>query len=149
MKKLFSLMLAVVMLLSVMLTFTACSSTYGNIEKNFLNAGFRVVDTTDEEGKNYLSIVAAVEDGEIACTVHVLKNGTLFGNDLMYAIIAEYSGNKQAVEALNDYLDGGLSATLKELDESKIVNGNCLLIPIAANLKIEESINQMIEIFNK
>ena len=148
MKRFLSLALVVVMLVSVMLTFTACSS-YGGIEKNFINAGFEVVDTTNDDGDNYLNITAALEDGEVSCTVHVLKSGSLLKNDLMYAIIAEYSGDKEAAEALNDYLDGELASTLADLDESKIVNGNCLLIPIAVNLKVEDSINEMIEIFNK
>ncbi len=148
MKKFLSLTVAAVMLISVMLTFTACSA-YGGIEKNFLNAGFEVVDTTDEDGENVLDITASLKDGEVSCTVHVLKHGTLLKGNLMYAVIAEYSGDKEAMEALDDYLDGELASVLEDLDTSKIVNGNCLLIPIPLNLNIEDSVDEMIEIFNK
>ena len=147
MKKILSLTLAAVMLVSVMLTLTSCSA-YGGIEKNFLNAGFEVVDTTDADGKNVLDITAILEDGEVSCTVHVLKHGVLLKGNLMYAVIAEYSGDKEVKEALDDYLDGELASVLEDLDASKIINGNCLLIPIPLNLDIEDSVDEMIEIFN-
>ncbi len=143
MKKFLSLTVAAVMLISVMLTFTACSA-YGGIEKNFLNAGFEVVDTTDEDGENVLDITASLKDGEVSCTVHVLKHGTLLKGNLMYAVIAEYSGDKEAMEALDDYLDGELASVLEDLDTSKIVNGNCLLIPIPLKMNIEDSVDEMI-----
>lgn len=144
MKKIISLALVAVMLVSVLML-SACGSTYGKIEKNFVDDGFEVVDTSDENGSNILSVTTALEDGEISCTVHVLKKGAF-----TYAIIAEYSGDKEAAEALDDYLDGGLASTLKDLDESKIVNGNCLLIPVALNIVSAKSdVNNMIELFNK
>lgn len=149
MKKFISVALAAVMLISVMLTLTACGSTYGGIEKNFLNAGFEKIDMTGEDDDDILDITASLKDGEISCTIHVLKKGSFLKNNLMYAVIAEYSGDKEAAEALDEYLDGDLRDILKALDKSKIVNGNCLLIPIALNVNAKDSVNQMIELFNK
>ena len=152
MKKILTLILAAVMLVSVMLTFSACGSAYSGIEKNFVNAGFAVVDTSDSDGKNYLSFVTDLEEGEISCTIHVLKKGKLLENNLQYAVIAEYEADQDAREALDEYLEGGLSSTLGDLDESKIVKGNCLLIPINANLDFmnaEDNIEKMIELFNQ
>ncbi|MBQ8350430.1 MAG: hypothetical protein IJY20_00090 [Clostridia bacterium] len=152
MKKVVSLALAALMLVSAMLTLTACGSAYPGIEKNFVDAGFKVVDTTDEDGKNYLSFIKTLEEGEISCTIHVLKKGSLLKNNLLFAVIAEYDADKDAAAALDEYLDGGLASTLKDLDESKIVKGNCLLIPINANMDIvnaEENIENMIELFNQ
>ena len=149
MKRMLALVLTVAMLATVLLTMTACGSKYGSIEKNFLNAGYEVVNTSNEDGGNVLDITASLEDGQVSCTVHVLKKGSLLKNDLQYAVIAEYSGDKEAAEALNEYLDGELASTLKDLDQSKIVNGNCLLIPVVLNLNVKDSINGMIELFNK
>ena len=152
MKKIVSFALAALMLVSLMLTLTACGSAYPGIEKNFVNAGFEVVDTSDSDGKSYLSFITDLENGEISCTIHVLKKGKLSDNDLVYAVIAEYGADKDAAAALDEQLDGGLASTLKDLDESKLVKGNCLLIPINANLnflKAEENIENMLELFNK
>ena len=152
MKKLLSVTIAAVLLVSVLLTLTACGSAYPRIEKSFVNAGFTVVDTSDEDGKNYLSFLATLEEGEISCTVHVLKKGSLLKNNLQFAVIAEYGADQDATAALDKYMDGGLASTLKDLDASKIVNGNCLLIPVNANLNLleaEANIDAMIELFNK
>ena len=152
MKKFLSVTIAAVLLVSVLLTLTACGSAYPRIEKSFVNAGFTVVDTSDEEGKNYLSFLATLEEGEISCTVHVLKKGSLLKNNLQFAVIAEYGADQDATAALDKYMDGGLASTLKDLDASKIVNGNCLLIPVNANLNLleaEANIDAMIELFNK
>jgi hypothetical protein len=73
-------------------------------------------------------------------------------NNLQFAVIAEYGADKDATAALDEYLDGGLADTLKDLDEAKIVNGNCLLIPVNANLNFSEAeanIQAMIDLFNK
>ena len=149
-KKIFAFALAALTLVSVMLTMTACASKYAVIERNFLDNGYEIVDTThDENSANYLSITASLEDGEVSCTVHVLKKGRFLDNTLQYAIIAEYKGNKQAAEALNEYLEGNLATVLKDLDEAKIVNGNCLLIPIVLNLDVEENLKAMLDLFNK
>lgn len=147
MKRIFSLALAVVMLASVMLTLTSCGSKYPSIEKNFVNAGFEVVDTTNDEGKNYLSVVATLKEGDVSCTVHVLKKGTLLGLDLAYAIIAEYGADADVLTAWDEYSDGAAASVFEDLDKSKIINGNCMLIPIQVGAKT--TVNDMIELFNK
>jgi hypothetical protein len=152
MKKILSIALAAVLLISVLLTLTACGSAYPRIEKSFVDAGFTVVDTSDADGKNYLSFLTTLEEGKISCTIHVLKKGSLLKNNLQFAVIAEYGADKDATAALDEYLDGGLADTLKDLDEAKIVNGNCLLIPVNANLNFSEAeanIQAMIDLFNK
>ena len=149
MKRIVAFLMAALMLVGAVFTLTACSA-YGGIEKNFVNAGYEVVNTEDEDGDNLLSITGSLEDGEVSCTVHILKKtGDSFLDGAVYAIIAEYSGDKEAMEALDDYLDGDLASVLSDLDENKLVNGNCLLIPFALSLNAKAEINEMIELFNK
>ena len=150
MKRIFAFALALLTLAAVTLSMTACGSQYAAIERKFLNEGYEVVDTTnDEDGANYLSITAPLKEGELSCTVHVLKRGKFLENTLQYAIIAEYSSDKQAAKALDGYLDGKLASVLQDLDETKIVNGNCLLIPVVLNLDIEENLTAMLDLFNR
>ena len=150
MKKILSLSLALVLLLSVALSLVACGgSSYPAIEKNFLGAGYTAVDTSGEDGSNVLDITASLKEGEISCTIHVLKTGSLLKNTLAYAIIAEYGADADAAAAMNDYLDGELSSILEELDTTKLINGNCLLIPLVLNTDFKDTVNSMIELFNK
>ena len=152
MKKFLSFALAALMLAVTMLTLSACGSAYSGIEKNFLNAGFEVVDISDAYGEGDLSFMADMEEGSFYCTIHVLRKGNLLDNDLQYAVIAEYGADQDAREALDEYMEGNLSSVLMDLDQSRIVRENCLLIPINANInfmKAEENIENMIELFNR
>jgi hypothetical protein len=150
MKKILSLSLAFVLLLSVALSLVACGgSSYPAIEKSFKDAGYTPVDTNGEDGSNVLDITASLKEGKVSCTIHVLKTGSLLKNTLAYAIIAEYGADADAAAALNDYLDGELAYVLEELDATKIINGNCVLIPLPLNTNAKESVSSMIEIFNK
>lgn len=140
MKKIVSFALMAVMLCVMVLSLASCSS-YGKIEKNFTNEGYKVIDTTDDDGKNYLSFVAGLEDdAELKCTVHILKKSV--GN---YAVILEYGANEDAQKALEKHLTEGDIENLKKFSEdSKLVNGNCLLIPVSLLYA-----NEMIDLFNK
>ena len=145
MKKIVSFALMAVMLCVMVLSLASCSS-YGKIEKNFLSAGYKVVDTTDEGGKNYLSFVAGLEDdAELKCTVHILKK--VVGS---YAVILEYGANADAQKALEKHLTENDIEYLKKFDkESKLVNGNCVLIPVSISLSAADNIEEMIDLFNK
>ena len=55
MKRIVAFLMAALMLVGAVFTLTACSA-YGGIEKNFVNAGYEVVNTEDEDGDNLLSI---------------------------------------------------------------------------------------------
>ena len=145
MKRTISLSLALVMVVVMALSLASCSN-YGKIEKNFTAAEYTVVDTTDEDGKEKLSFVAHLNDeGKISCTTHILKKG------LNYAVILEFGANEDAKKALENYMkDDDVKAFVKDLDSTKLVNGNCVLIPVTINLvSISKNINEMIDLFNK
>lgn len=145
MKKIVSFALMAVMLCVMVLSLASCSS-YSKIEKNFLNADYKVVDTSDDDGNNYLSFVAGLEnDAEVKCTVHILKKsiGT-------YAVILEYGANEDAKKALEEHLTKGDIENLKKVDEtSKLVNGNCVLIPVSISINAANNVEEMIDLFNK
>jgi hypothetical protein len=114
MKKILSIALAAVLLVSVLLTLTACGSAYPRIEKSFVDAGFTVVDTSDADGKNYLSFLTTLEEGKISCTIHVLKKGSLLKNNLQFAVIAEYGCTIIPITSDNDRMSDGTILTASE-----------------------------------
>ena len=146
MKRFLTLALTSVLLCSLMLTLASCSS-YGKIEKNFLAEDWEVVDTKDEEGEDALDFVADLEeDGEVSCTVHILKKsiGT-------YAIILEFGADKDAQAKLDELLTDEDYKDFMELDEeAKVIRGNCVLVPFTLNIfDLKGTVKEMVEIFNK
>lgn len=131
MKRILSLALATVLLVSALLTMTACGSPYSKIEGRFVEAGYTVVDTTDSDGANYLSFVSALDDGEVSGTVHILKAGKLLQNNLRFAVIIEFNADADAQAAMAEYLqDNNLKGYFDDIQSSDCVNGNCILIPV-------------------
>ena len=66
-------------------------------------------------------------------------------------MILEFGANEDAQKALENYMkDDDVKAFVKDLDSTKLVNGNCVLIPVTINLvSISKNINEMIDLFNK
>lgn len=148
MKKIVSLVLLTAMLLTLALSLTACSA-YGGIEKNFTAADWKVVDTTDEDGKNALSFATALgkdENGNVSATVHILKK-----NALTYAVILEFNADKDAQAKIDEYLTKDETKTyMAYSDKASLVNANCVLIPVCLNLlNAKADAQEMVELFNK
>ena len=148
MKKILSLSLAVVMLCVLVLSLASCS-TYGSIEKRFVKAGYEVVNTEDDDGNNLLSYVSDFEeDGEVSCTVHILKKkvGT-------YAFVLEFGADKDAAAKLDELLTDADYKTLMEMDDkSDFINGNCVLVPVVITLNIfgiDEMVEEMTDLFQE
>ena len=145
MKRFLTLTLVAVLLSALMLTLASCSS-YGKIEKNFLNADYELVDTTGEDGEDLLEFVANLEEGEASCTVHILKK------DLVsYAIILEFGADKDAQAKLDELLtDEDVKNFMKLDDEAQFIRGNCVLVPFTLNIfNLQGTVEEMAELFNK
>ena len=124
MKKLVSLTLAVLLLATALFTLTSCGSSYGAIEKRLKDAGYTVVDTTDEDGKSYLSFTSKLEEGEVSGTIHVLKAGKLLGGSLRYAVIIEFGADADAKKAMAQYLeDKDVKSFFEDVQSADCVNG--------------------------
>ena len=144
MKRFFTLALSAVLLCALALSLASCSA-YGKIEKNFLSAEYEIVNTEDENGEDLLSFVAELdEEGKLSCTAHILKKRVG-----AYAIILEFDANKDAQAKLDKYLtDEDIQNYIKLDDQSKLLRDNCLLIPFVI-LDYDDSISEMIELFNQ
>ncbi|MBQ8173980.1 MAG: hypothetical protein IJ009_01110 [Clostridia bacterium] len=145
MKRFLTLALTAVLLCSLVLTLASCSS-YGKIEKNFLKAGYEVVDTTNEDGEDVMDFVADLEeDGEVSCTIHILKKDLL-----TYAIILEFDADKDAQAKLDELLTDKDYEDLMAVEEkSDYINGNCVLVPCVLNLfDLDDSVEEMVDIFD-
>ncbi len=146
MKRLLTMTLACAMLVVLVLSLASCSA-YGKIEKNFTAEGYEVVNTKDDEGKDALSFIGDFdEDGEVSCTVHILKKsiGT-------YAVILEFGADADAQKKLDEMLTDADFDNLKDVDDkSKLIRDNCVLVPITLNIfNAEATINEMVTLFNK
>ena len=146
MKRLLTMTLACAMLVVLVFSLASCSA-YGKIEKNFTAEGYEVVNTKDEEGNDALSFIGDFdEDGEVSCTVHILKKsiGT-------YAVILEFGANDDAQKKLDEMLTDADFDNLKDVDDkSKLIRENCVLVPITLNIfNAEATINEMVTLFNK
>ncbi len=148
MKRIVSVALIALMLVSAMLTLTACGSAYEGIKKNFVDAGFEEVQKDNENATGMLAITAAVEEGEVSCTVHMLvKVEGFLGAETSSAIVLEFSGDADAQKAMAEYMENDvIRATIEELDSTKLVKGNCVLLPISLKAS---NIETMVELFNQ
>ena len=146
MKRLLTMSLALAMIVVLVLSLASCS-VYGTIEKNFTEAGYEVVDTSDAEGNNALSFIGDLnEEGEVSCTVHILKKSLTD-----YAIILEFGADADAQAKLDELLTDADMANISAVDdESKLLRGNCVLIPFTLNIfNAQAAVNEMVELFNK
>lgn len=146
MKRLLTMTLACMMLVTLVLSLASCSA-YGKIEKNFTAEGYEVVNTKDEEGNDALSFIGDfAEDGEVSCTVHILKKSIT-----TYAIILEFGADADAQKKLDELLTDEDMANIADVDdESKLLRDNCILIPLSLNLfNAEAEVKEMVNLFNK
>lgn len=134
--KLIAVALVAVMLVA---TLVSCVSSFGGIKKNFEKNGYTYVEDTDSE-KTAKTITAELEEGDISCTAHLFKTDGLFGVDV-YALVLEFGSDKDMQEAISE--SGTIKGFISDIQDSELVNGNCILIPVSVT-KAEE----MTKIFN-
>ena len=120
--KIISLALALVL---CTLALVSCSS-FGSIQKNFEKNGY----TLKDEGK---AGSFTYEEKEISYTIYTFQkegDGILGGltSALSTAIVWEFASNADLAKALEQSEE--IKTLLKDADESKFVNGNCILMTI-------------------
>ena len=147
MKKAVGTGIAILLVLVMVLSFASCGG-YGTIEKRFLDAGYEVVDTTDEDGNNYLNFATDLgEEGDVSCTVHILKAGKILSGTLRYAVIVEFGSETDAREALSKYMEEeDMKALFESIQGADVINGSCLLIPVVVGLD-DSLLEEMVTLF--
>lgn len=133
-----------VSLLAVMLllTLVSCGSAFGKIKKNFEDAEYTYVSEDDDGNSTAKAIAGELEGGEFNCTFHFFKkDGLIFDK---YCMVLEFESDKELKKALEDDGSSTLKGIISDIQESKLVRDNCVLIPLSLT-----EYNDMIEIFNK
>ena len=141
MKKLLSTAVAMLLLLTMVLSLASCGSTFGTIKANFEKAGYEL--KTDAEVTKTLK----TDDGELTVTVHTFQlkqddeddgdkslgdiiGGAIDGvvGALSTAVVYEFGSDADLAKAMAENDD--VMNALKDAQESDFVNGNCLLMTI-------------------
>ena len=118
---------ALLVVLAVVSVFTLVScSSFGKIKSAFKDAGYEYVDV--DENASAKTIAASYENGEVSCTVHLFKTDGVAGIDV-YAVVLEFKSDKEAAKALSE--NNTLTGFVKDMQESDLVNKNCVLIPLS------------------
>jgi hypothetical protein len=123
------------LLLILLLTLTAmgCSS-YGKLEKAFLDNGYEIITELEEEAED---IKAELEKEELEVTVHGLTKKDGFKSDIV--LILEFKATDDLVQACkeNNTLNGlvkdvqedeDVQAFYDKLVEKGYAKGNCLVV---------------------
>ncbi len=134
MKKLLSRIACLALLVCMMLALVSCS-TYSSILSEFEKEGY--VELKDEENETAQTITANLEEGDLSCTIHILRPETKEGDSLIEVglkaaktvIILEFSSDKELTKAIEEGPET-LKGMLKDAQDSALVNGNCVLIPL-------------------
>ena len=127
MKRILTVTVAVILLLTMVLSLTSCSS-FGSIKSNFVKAGYEL-DAAAE-----MTMEIATETGKLTVTVHTFKkasNGGLLDNivsGLSTAIVYEFGSDADLRKALSENAE--ISAFIGEAQQTDYVNGNCLLMTV-------------------
>lgn len=146
--KTFKRIFAAVLALSMVFLFVSCGS-FSKIKKNFVDAGYEYVKTSgdDEDSKRANTIVAQLEEGEISCTLHTFRKELaevpVIGKTYTYAFVLEFKSNAELMKAFDENGSETLKGLIKDAQNSKYVNDNCILIIPVLNH------DEKVEIFNK
>lgn len=137
---------AALLLFSMVFVLVSCG-TFGTIKKNFEKAGYTYVksdDDSDNDAKQAQLVVAELEDGNITCTTHIFKkDGAGLLGLATYAFVLEFKSEADLQKALDENGSATLKGLVHDAQNSKYVNGNCILIPsLIGN-------SEKTEIFNK
>lgn len=132
-------LIALLLLLVSVFSLVSCSS-YSKVEKNFKDAGYEVVDVSDDT--KVKSITAELEKGEIKFTMHLFKksDAALFGTDA-YAAVIEFASDAEFDKAFGEDGSATLKGLITDAQKSDYVNGTCVLIPLSVtNLSEQKKI---------
>ena len=127
MRRILSVTVAMLLLLTMVLSLTSCSS-FGKIKANFENAGYELDSEADK------TIEITIDEGKLSVTVHTFKkasNGGVFDSivsGLSTALVYEFGSSADLQKALSENAE--ISALIKDAQASDYVNGNCLLMTI-------------------
>lgn len=136
MKKVLTAICSALLIAVFALTMAGCSS-YGKIEKAFVNKGYTVSTNLEKYQDKLLEALNAEseEEAKAICTIHLLtKNDELTGLvPTNYAFIFEFSSTKEMNEKINE--SETLKGLIKDVQNSDLVNGNCVLFPLSLDYK--------------
>ena len=141
MKKILFTAVAMLLLLTMVLSLASCGSTFGAIKANFEKAGYELKADADK------TIKVETDDGELSVTVHTFQlkqdkkddddqslgdiiGGAIDGivGALSTAVVYEFGSDADLAKAMAENED--IMNALKDAQESDFVNGNCLLMTI-------------------
>lgn len=145
--RILALVLVTVMLATMLVS---CSSTFGKIKDNFIEAGYTYVSQDDEGNETAKTITTELKQGDLDCTVHFFKKPVLWKISV-YCMVLEFKTDKELTKALASDKMNTLRGIIEDLQESELVRDNCILVPLAFDIS-ELGFNpreEMIEIFNQ
>lgn len=145
--RIIALVLVTVMLATMLVS---CSSTFGKIKDNFIEAGYTYVTQDDEGNETAKTITTELKQGDLDCTVHFFKKPVLWKISV-YCMVLEFKTDKELTKALASDKMNTLRGIIEDLQGSELVRDNCVLIPLAFDIS-ELGFNpreEMIEIFNQ
>ncbi|MCQ2387147.1 MAG: hypothetical protein MJ066_01700 [Clostridia bacterium] len=132
MKKITKTIVALILALVTVLSLTACSS-YPKLKKAFVKEGYAESESVE---KVVDSIKEDFEKDKLAVECHLLSKG------ISFVLICEFSTTDDMAKAFNDSetmqglikdakKNDDLKAVYSALEDTGLVKGNCLVIPIS------------------
>lgn len=134
--------------LAVSLVFLLAScGTFSKIKKNFTDAGYTYVESSDDDDAATANTIAAqLEEGEISCTLHMFKKEVVSVGSLTpykWAFVLEFKSDAELEKAFEENGSATLKGLITDAQNSDYVNGNCILLPSILDN------DEKIELFNK
>jgi len=126
MKKKLGMILSSLALVVLMVATLCACSTFGGIKKAFEKEGYKESEDVPTLQENLVNSIFG-EDAESYLTIHV------FTKSISVATIVEFKSTKEMEEKLKELTEdetigGYIKQTIDNLQQSKIVNGNCVLL---------------------
>lgn len=132
MKKFTQTLIALMLVLVAVLSFTACSS-YPKLKNAFIKEGYQESETVEKIAD---TIKEDFEKDDLAVECHLLSKS------LSFVLICEFNTTDEMAKAFNDSetMQGlikdakkneDLKAVYDSLEETGLVKGNCLVIPLS------------------
>ncbi|MBS6447270.1 MAG: hypothetical protein KH382_06740 [Clostridiales bacterium] len=137
---------AACLVVSLVFLLASCG-TFSKIKKNFTDAGYTYVESSDDDdAKTANTIAAQLEEGEISCTLHIFKKELVsVGSATTYkwAFVLEFKSDAELQKAFEENGSATLKGLITDAQNSDYVNGNCILLPSILDN------SEKVEIFNK
>ena len=137
---------AACLVVSLVFLLASCG-TFSKIKKNFTDAGYTYVESSDDDdAKTANTIAAQLEEGEISCTLHIFKKELVsVGSATTYkwAFVLEFKSDAELQKAFEENGSATLKGLITDAQKSDYVNGNCILLPSILDN------SEKVEIFNK